>query len=174
MACAGGLACAISAFASGAGELDLPGPQGGAPTSQELRAVGMTYVGNRGEGSELVLNSRFATLYTDRDLADLVDVRAVFTDDADGESFEMTCDRAALNVETNDFRAEGDVHGTTSEGQRYTAPWVEYDHASGLLSSDAPVVMVDGAETYRGVGFEYQVEDRTFKLLRNVSVVHTP
>ena len=40
--------------------------------------------------------------------------------DADSErSFDVRCDRGELDVETNDFLAEGDVHGTTGEGQRY-------------------------------------------------------
>ena len=55
----------------------------------------------------------------------------------------MTCDRADLNIETNDFRAEGRVRGTTADGQHYSAPWVEYDHEAGLLHTSAPVVMVD-------------------------------
>jgi LPS export ABC transporter protein LptC len=170
--CAVGIASTIAISAGAAGALEpVESP---AAESPELRAVGMTYVGSRGPTSELVLNARFATFYPDRDFADLSEVRAVFTDDADGENFEMTCDHAELNVETNDFRAEGQVRGTTSSGQQYAAPWVEYDDASGLLHTDAPVVMVDETGTFRGVGFVYRVEDRTFKLLGNVSVVQTP
>jgi len=144
------------------------------PDTEELRAVGMTYVGARNDTSELVLKSRFAKFYPSRDVADLSDVRAVFTDDADGENFVMTCERVELDVETNDFRAEGEVRGSTSSGQHYSAPWVEYDHESGLLRTDAPVVMVDATGTFRGTGFEYRVDDRSFKLLGNVSVVQDP
>jgi len=151
-----------------------PLPDATKATSQALDATGMTYVSSRGSSSGLVLTSRTAIFYPDHDFADLLDVDAVFTDDADGESFEMTCDRAELNVETNDFHAEGNVHGTTSSGETYTAPWVDYDDAAGLLSTDAPVVMVDDTGTFRGIGFEYRVEERTFKLLGNVSVVHSP
>lgn len=138
--------------------------------AKALNATGMTFVGSSGDDSELVLKSRFATFYPDQDLARLQEVEAVLTDEEDGDSFEMTCDRAELNVETNDFRAEGDVRGSTSEGQRYAAPWVEYDHEAGVLRSDAPVTMVDDTGTFRGDGFRYQVDDRTFRLLGNVSV----
>lgn len=175
-----GVGCAISLAAAGVDASDAvegdvaSKPSDSADASDELRAVGTTYVGNRGEASELVLESRFAKFYPSRDFADLSEVRAVFTDDADGENFVMTCDRAELNVETNDFRAEGQVRGTTSSGQRYSVPWVEYDHASGLLHSDAPVVMVDDTGTFRGVGFDYWVDDRSFKLLGAVSVVQDP
>jgi hypothetical protein len=34
--------------------------------------------------------------------------------------------------------------------------------------------MVDDTGTFRGTGFVYRVDDRTFKLLGNVSVVQTP
>jgi len=140
---------------------------GGSP---ELRATGMTFVGSRGSNSELVLHSKTATFRPDRDIAHLVDVRAVVTDDDKGDSFEMTCDRAELNIETNDFRAEGRVEGTTADGQHYSAPWVEYDHEAGLLHTSATVVMVDQTGTFRGDGFRYYVRERKFHLLGNVSV----
>ena len=143
-------------------------PSGGG--SPELRATGMTFVGSRGATSELVLHSQTATFRPDRDIAHLVDVRAVVTDDDEGDSFEMTCDRADLNIETNDFRAEGRVRGTTADGQRYSAPWVEYDHEAGLLHTSASVVMVDQTGTFRGDGFRYYVRERKFHLLGNVSV----
>ena len=144
---------------------------GGSP---ELRATGMTFVGSRGSKSELVLHSKTATFRPDRDIAHLVDVRAVVTDDDEGDSFEMTCDRAELNVETNDFRAEGHVRGTTADGQHYSTPWVEYDHEDGLLHTTASVVMVDDTGTFRGDGFRYHVRERKFHLLGNVSVEQNP
>jgi LPS export ABC transporter protein LptC len=147
-------------------------PSGATPAEQgstELRATGMTFVGSRDDTSELVLHSRFATFYPDLDVAHLREVRAVVTDDEEGDSFEMTCDSAELNVETNDFRAEGGVRGTTADGQSYAAPWVEYDHEAGLLESDAPVEMVDATGTFRGEGFRYHVRERRFRLLGNVS-----
>ena len=145
--------------------------EGGSP---ELRATGMTFVGSRGSTSELVVHSQAATLHPDHDIAHLVDVRAVFTDDSEGESFEMTCDRAELNIDTNDFHAEGRVRGTTADGQHYSAEWVEYDHDAGLLQTTAPVMMVDRTGTFRGNGFRYLVHERKFQLLGNVSVEHNP
>jgi LPS export ABC transporter protein LptC len=130
----------------------------------------MTFVGSRGSTSELVLHSRTATFRPDHDRALLEDVRAIFTDDDAGDSFELTCARADLDIETNDFRAEGDVRGVTADGQRYSAPWVEYDHEAGVLHTSAPVAMIDGTGIYRGDGFRYDVRERKFRLLGNVSV----
>lgn len=169
-----GAACALLLGAAAGRATEANEGVAGSPDPEELRAVGTTYVGARSETSELVLKSRFAKFYPSRDFADLSEVRAVFTEDGDGENFVMTCDHAELDVETNDFRAEGQVRGTTSSGQKYAAPWVEYDHEKGLLHTDAPVVMVDDTGTFRGTGFEYRVDDRSFKLLGDVSVVQDP
>ena len=117
-----------------------------------------------------MLESTFATFQPGLDVARLDDVHAVFTDDEAGDSFELTCEHADLNIDTNDFRAEGDVRGATADGQRYSAPWVEYDHDRGLLHTSAPVSMVDGTGSYRGDGFRYDVRERRFRLLGNVSV----
>jgi LPS export ABC transporter protein LptC len=136
----------------------------------ELRATGMTFVGSRDDRSELVLNSEIAIFFPDRDFADLEVVRAVVTDEEDGESFRMTCERAELNLATNDFRAEGQVRGITADGQKYSAPWVEYEHESGLLHSSAPIQMTDETSSFRADGFRYHVNERTFQMLGNVSV----
>jgi LPS export ABC transporter protein LptC len=119
----------------------------------------------------VVLRAERATFLPDTDVAKLEVVRAVVTNESKGRSFEMTCDRADLNVETHDFLAEGNVAGVTGDGQRYSAPWVRYEHARDLLSTDAPVVMVDDAGSFRGNGFRYHVKERRFKLLGNVTVV---
>ena len=166
---------AILAAASGSFPLagvasEHPSEESADGGSLELRATGVTFVGSRGSTSDLVLHSRTATFRPDRDIAHLVDVRVVVTDDDEGDSFEMTCDRAELNIETNDFRAEGRVRGTTADGEHYSAPWVEYDHEAGLLEAAAPVEMMDRTGTFRGDGFRYFVRERKFHLLGNVSV----
>jgi LPS export ABC transporter protein LptC len=142
--------------------------------SAQLYVTGMTFVGSRGSVSELVLRSDTAVFHPETDIAELEVVTAVVTQSEKGQSFEMTCDRARLNVETNDFVAEGNVHGVTADGQRYSAPTVEYDHESGVLSSEERVVMVDDSGSFEGDGFRYHVRDRRFRLLGNVRVVQTP
>jgi len=143
---------------------------GSADRQTELRATGMTFVGSRNDRSELVLHSEVATFFPDRDIADLEVVRAVVTDEDEGDSFRMTCERAELNVQTNDFRAEGQVRGTTADGQEYSAPWVEYDHESGVLHTSASIRMNDETGSFRADGFRYHVNERKFQMLGNVSV----
>ncbi len=142
--------------------------------SPGLRITGMTFVGSRGVESELVVRARTALFHPDSNLADLDDVRATVSDETKGESFSMSCDTAALNVEANDFTATGNVRGVTGDGQRYQALWVRYDHAASLLLSDAPVTVVDATGTLQGDGFRYHVDERRFELLGNVTVVQEP
>ncbi len=145
-----------------------------AAASPPLLVTGMTYVGRQGTASELVLHSESAVFHPDTEMAELEGVRAVMVDDKASDSFEMTCDRAELNVATNDFTARGNVEGVTGDGQRYSAPWVKYEHASSLLHTDAPVLVVNDTGTFRGDGFRYHVQERRFRLLGNVRVVQTP
>jgi len=139
-----------------------------------LKVTGMTFVGSRGDLSELVVRAEKALFYPDTSRADLFDVQASVSDKERGESFHMTCDEAELNVETNNFRATGHVEGQTGDGQRYQAPWVGYEHAKSMLYTDAPVVVRDKQGLFRGDGFRYFIDERRFELLGNVSVEQNP
>jgi LPS export ABC transporter protein LptC len=134
----------------------------------------MTFVGSRENQSEVVLSARRATFHPGTNVAELEDVRAFGRDPAEQRTFELRCERAKLNLETNDFSAEGKVEGATSAGERYAAPWVRYDHTSDVLYTEAPVSMVNDTGTFRGDGFRYHVHDRRFRLLGNVRVVQGP
>ena len=143
-------------------------------STSKLHVTGMTFVSSRGSASELVLNAQRAELRPDTNLAVLDDVHVRATDPDQARSFDMRCNRGELDVETNDFLAEGDVSGTTGDGQRYRTAWVRYDHERGLLYTDAPVAMEDGSGSFRGDGFRYDTRKRSFRLLGNVSVVQKP
>jgi len=140
----------------------------------ELRVTGMTFVASRGDASEFVLRARRAYFMPDTNVAKLENVRVTGSDEKDRNRFEVSCLRGELDVETNNFLAEGDVRGTTGDGRRYTASWVRYDHEKGLLYTDAPVTMEDETGAFRGDGFRYDLKKRSFRLLGNVSLVQTP
>jgi LPS export ABC transporter protein LptC len=160
------------ALALAAGGILLAGSSD-AEESPGLRVSGMTFVGSRGDQSELVVRSDTAFFHPDSGIADLEVVRARVSDAEKGESFQMQCDRAELDVETNDFTATGNVKGLTGDGQRYSAPWVRYEHTSSTLSTDAPVTVVDAGGTFRGDGFRYHIDERRFELLGNVVMEQT-
>ena len=113
----------------------------GSADASDLRAEGMTFMGSSEGREEVVLHSRLAVLHPADSKAELTEVDAWVSGLGDGISFTMECDEAELDLATNDFVARGDVHGVTEGGQRYRAPWVEYDHELGMLSTDAPVEM---------------------------------
>jgi len=142
----------------------------------ELRVSDMTFVGGRSDDGQFVLRARRATFHPDTQRATLEDVRIVSTEHQaeTGPGFEVSCERGELDVATNDFFAEGDVHGTTGDGRSYRAPWVRYRHADALLSTDAPVEMQDTTGVFRGDGFRYLVKERRFRLLGNVSLIQAP
>jgi LPS export ABC transporter protein LptC len=142
-------------------------------TSLEVQK--MVFVGSRAGVREVVLRSKNARIQPEKQIADLEDVSATVTEDEAGQrSFTMNCDRVELDIAKSDFRADGNVHGETAEGQRYSAPWVQYVHEQGLLYTDAPVQMNDTHGSFRGNGFRYHVHERRFELLGNVRVEQRP
>ena len=145
-----------------------------AQEASPLEVSGMTFVGTRGDGSEMVLRAERATFSPRTHLARLEQVRATARDPKRNRAFDIECERAELNLETNDFSAEGDVQGRTQAGERYAAPWVRYDRKRDLLYTDAQVKMQNEAGSFSGDGFRYHVKERRFRLLGNVQVEQAP
>jgi len=165
---------AVATPCAAAAEAPEPTPSRVPGVEAEVHVTGMTFVVSRPGQRDLVLEARRATLHPEANKAELFDATVRTTEGSRGRQFDVTCDRGELDLVTNDFLAEGNVHGSTAEGQRYEAPWVRYETASGLFYSDAPVVLQDRAGTYRGDGFRYHTNEQRFELIGNVSVVHTP
>ena len=140
------------------------------PASPELRLTDMTFVGSRAGSREVIVESRFARFHPEPGKAWLEDVAAEVRVADEGMSFTLYCREAEFDVDEVDFLARGDVHGETGSGQRYTTEWVRYEHAEGLLYTEAPVRMVDETGSFRGDGFRYLVNERRFLLLGNVRV----
>ena len=154
--------------------LSAPLSAQGQADANELRAEGMTFTGTSGREREVVLRSRLAVLHADAGTALLTDVNAEVSVLDEGLSFTMICENAELDLVSNDFVARGKVRGETADGQNYRAPWVEYDHEAGVLSTDAPVVMEDRSGSFRGDGFRYYLREKRFQLLGNVRVEQAP
>jgi LPS export ABC transporter protein LptC len=149
-------------------ESPLPG------VASEVFVTGMVFVVSRAAEGELVLESPEATLYPDSQRAELHNAKVRATDPQQRRRFDVQCDRGELDLVTYDFLAEGDVHGSTADGQRYAAPWVKYRRADALLYTDAPVLLEDASGRMRGDGFRYHLRERRFEVTGNVSVVHEP
>jgi hypothetical protein len=139
-----------------------------------LNVDGMTFVASRDARTELVVWAVHARFFTDSETVQLEDVHATLESSDRARVFDLTCERGRLNLDTDDFRAEGSVTGSTDRGRRFSAPWVEYHHEVGLLFTDAPVLITEDAVSFRGGGFEYYVREHRFVLKGGASVVQEP
>ncbi len=155
------------------GLLGMAGPA----VAEEERALdlgGMTYVSSHGRVNEVVLDADEARIQPDQDVAHLRTVHAVLASAAVGANgrggLDMTCEKGTVDLDSGDFIAEGDVRGTTGDGRRFRTERLRYDHAQGLVTTDAPVSIRDQAGTYRGGGFRYWVRENRFQLSKGASI----
>lgn len=166
---------ALAGLAASASLLAVaPSPAAPALDGGGLRLTGMTLVASRGDERELLLHSQRATLDPETRRAVLWDVDAEVVDADSGRRFHIECARAEVEIESQDFIAEGGVRGDTGEGQRFATEAVRYDRAADVLSSDTPVELVDATGSLRGDGFRYHVGEKRFEILGNVRVEQSP
>ncbi len=142
---------------------------------RSLALSGMTYVSSHSDFNEMVLDAETADIRPEQDVAHLEGVHAVLASFVDGPrgrgGLDMTCDTGTVDLDSGNFVAEGDVRGTTGDGRRFRTTHLSYDHAKGLVVTDAPVSIRDRAGTYRGGGFRYWIRENRFKLSGGASVV---
>jgi hypothetical protein len=142
-----------------------------AAQSAMLDVTGMTFVGSRTDSDDVVLRAETARFDTGEELAFLYTVHATVAASEGQLGFEIHCDSSELDLSNYDFIARGNVRGQTDSGRRFVADWVRYDHAEGLLFTDAPVLITDSAGSYRGGGFRYHVREQRFRLMGGATVV---
>lgn len=163
------LAACCAAFAA----LALAAPAGAAEEGeapQTLDLTSLTYVDSTGEQSGVILEAEEARVLPQREqvLMRSVDLRLA-TADSKGQ-LELRCDHGELDLESGSFVGIGGVRGRTPDGRRFETARLRYDHAAGLVTTDAPVVIRDAGGTLRGGGFRYQVREGRLKLLGGATV----
>ena len=172
MLLAGLAAASIAAAASGSDTSESSDAFRSLDSEGHVR--GMTFTASRDDVNAFVVRAARGVFVPGTRIAHLEELDVVASAGVDGQDFTVRCDRGELDVETNDFYAEGNVEGSIADGRRYTAPWVRYDYAKALLYSDAPVMIHEATGTFRGDGFRYFVREQRFRLLGNVSLVQAP
>ena len=137
-----------------------------------LRLARMVFVDSHGGRNELVLEAERVFLPAGTDVAQLeiVHVQLQKPEELRG-SFEMTCERGELSLDSSDFRAEGNVRGNTGDGRQFFTSSAQYDSERGIVSTNAQVRIVDGVRTLMGQGFRYHVSDGRFVLTGGAQVV---
>lgn len=139
-----------------------------------LEVDAMTFVASRESSNEIVLRAVHARFDTEDERVYMEDVQARVEPSGHAGYFDIRCDTAQLDLETNDLEARGNVRGQTDGGREFSAAWVKYDDEAGLLFTNARVLISEDAITYRGGGFQYFVRERRFRLLGGASVVQEP
>jgi LPS export ABC transporter protein LptC len=130
-----------------------------------LELGGMTFVASLGTENEVVLEAEQAQFQTGENVAHLQVVHLLLAPDREMPGLDMTADRGTIDIDTSNFDAEGNVRGTTGDGRRFRTQRLRYDHARGLVSTNAPVDIDDDAGSYRGkAGFRYFVRENRFQL----------
>lgn len=131
----------------------------------------LTYVDSQSGKSGLVLEAADARVLPRREqvLMQTVGMRLA-TADAKGE-LTVSCEHGELDLKSGSFVGIGKVRGKTPDGRRFETERLRYDHAAGLVTTDAPVVIRDGGSALRGGGFRYHVREGRLKLLGGASVV---
>jgi LPS export ABC transporter protein LptC len=148
----------------------VPEPDRGPPAT--LRFGGMTFVASHGDRTEILVEARNMLVPPGAQTASLEEVHLVMNHPESGRrAFEMTCDQGALEFETSNFRAEGNVEGRTADGRRIFTPWLRYDSDRDVITTDAPVQIVDGRHRLKGRGFVYHLKDSRFVLKGGASIV---
>jgi len=160
--------CAILLLALAASGMSHAAESGGLP--QTLDLTELTYVDSQGSRSGVVLQAEEARVLPQREqvLMRAVGLRLA-TADASGE-LRMSCDHGELDLQSGSFVGVGTVRGSTPDGRRFETERLRYDHEAGLVTTDAPVVIRDGAGTLRGGGFRYVVREGHLKLLGGATV----
>ncbi len=167
-----GLSVALLAFGLLAVPVRAAGESSPAPV---LVLTEMVFVSSEGAANGVVLSASRARLDQTMNIAHLEGVRVRANGEGNELSLAMTCDQARLDLNTNDFRAEGDVQGTTADGRRFSTPWAVFDQETGEVSTEASVRIVDESGiTLSGVGFRYEVRNQRMRLLSDATVVQGP
>lgn len=139
-----------------------------------IDVAGVTFVSSRASANEFVLWAENAHVDSDGRAVELEQIQLSVAGDEQRLGLELRCKRGRIELETSDFRLEGEVTGRIANGQRFEAVWVGYDDSEALLYSDAPVVIRERGGVYRGGGFRYDMKRRRFRLLAGTSVVRQP
>ncbi len=138
---------------------------------QQFELTPMTYVATQEGRNEVVLQATYARYEPEDNQISLRDFTAVMSDADGGKTFELSATQGRIDLDTSAFTAEGTVRGETADGRRLETDRMEYQQATGKVSTDSPVLIREGGIAYRGrKGFIYEVRKGRFRLLGGASV----
>jgi LPS export ABC transporter protein LptC len=154
----------------GAWWLGAPGDASADRSRDEILISGMTFVSSESAGRHWVVWAEQTRFETGSEVALLDGVTIRFSDPGEQIDLTIRCSRARFVVDSESFRLDGDVRGEDSGGRRFVTDWLEFDGASRVLSTSAPVELIDAGSEYRGGGMRYDVETRRLLLSDGASM----
>lgn len=157
-----GVGVSLAALVAVAGHVWAAGPP--------MRLSGMTFVALSENVTEIRVEADSGVIDEAANRADLTAVHAEWAGDDGKLSLELTCERGALDLETNDLVASGNVRGLLADGRRFVGPSLRYDRARGIAFTDAPVEIIEEGRVLSGGGFQYHVRDRRLRLTAGARV----
>ena len=131
----------------------------------------LTYVGSKGDKSDIVLAAQSARVLPEREQVLLGEVDLSVAGPGSQAGLQLTCAHGELDLDSGNFVGIGDVKGQTSDGRYFETERFQYDHEAGLVTTDAPVMIRGDTGTLRGRGFRYGVKDGRLQLLGGATVV---
>lgn len=151
-------------------------PAPGPSINQSMK--GMHMIETREGGKEWELWSERANSLRDKDLSELIAVRAIFFSNS-GLTFTVTGQKGTVQVKTKNMRIEGDVVTRSSNGYVFKTSNLEYNSETRELLTDAPVEMLgpeDGVGhslKLTGTGVKAQMREGTIHVQHDVKAEKT-
>jgi len=141
------------------------------PAASSVELSHVTFVSTKQGDRDVLVRAEHASFDPLTDVVALTGVEMEATPNGQAGSFLLQCDRGKLELDASNFYMEGHVRGRTNDGRQIETTWARYDRASGVVSTDAPVVLRDGNDVLRGGGFRYRVEDDVLRLTNGAQMV---
>jgi len=145
--------------------LGAPVAAGAERARESIEIAGMTFVSADPTGRRWAVWADHARYAAGDDIADLTGVTIRFQDGDDRVQLTVRCVTARVAISSESFRLDGEVRGVDATGRHFATDWLEFDGATGVLSTSAAVELNDDDAAYRAGGLRYEVETRRLLLL---------
>lgn len=161
-------ALCLSLFA--AGSIGAPPDASAERGRDEILISDMTFVSSESGGRQWVVWAERTRFETGSEVAHLDGVTIRFNDPDEQVDLTIHCARARFVVDSESFRLDGNVRGEDSGGRRFVTDWLEFDGPRRVLSTTAPVELIEAGSEYRGGGMRYDVGARRLLLVEGASM----
>jgi len=142
----------------------------GAPRGR-MQVEGLTFVASRNSTTRLVLRAETARLGAGESEVELEGAELELPPATDFGGLALRADRGRIQLDSSDFRLEGDLVGRLADGRELRLAWVGYDAARSLLYSDAAITIDEPSARYRAGGLRYRIDRGQLQLLGGVEVI---